>query len=292
MSELSLGLLALTLAIAAVLLLLGQRQESPAEVDELAPLLQHPSRGWMTAFDARLRSLNRHLRLPVLLAALTLVSVLVWMLFSMLLPTQPLVPVLAGVVVLPVSVLVIKDLAAWQTRRFETALVDVVDLVYAASSDGTPPLLALEVAAKASPRLIRVALADLVRRIRLGSSIEVATAPLLQRYPSEGAGLFINMLRSHWYAGAEFKGLLGALGHILRERRSFRQTLQGKLSGARYALIFAAFFPYIMIPFFLWKEPRWLLPLTQHAQGPTLMFLALMAQVVGFLWMRRILRMR
>ncbi|WP_439861538.1 type II secretion system F family protein [Pseudomonas sp. MBLB4136] len=287
MAELFLWLLAGGgLLLSAGMLL--RRLAGAAPARELA-LLTPPNEGF-AALQVQLRILDIQLRPLLFVAGLLLSSVAVWVIFLSLFPAQLGLSVVAGLAFLPVSLLLMNDLVAWRSRLFETALVDVVDLMHAAAAGGTPPLPALQVAAEASQGFVRKALEDIVRRIRLGASVDEACKPLLSLYTSEGVRLFANTLSSRWHAGGDFEGLLRALGSILRERSFYRQRLQGQLSGARYALLFAAFFPYILIPFFMWKEPGWLLPLTEHPRGPALVLGALLCQILGFLWMRRILR--
>lgn len=289
MAELFLWLLAGTTLIASGILLL-RRLASPAATSGQEPALPTPPRDGFARLQVKLRILNIQLRPLLFVAGLLLSSLAVWMIFLSLFPTQLGLSVVAGLALVPVSLLLLNDLVAWRSRLFETALVDVVDLMQAATAGGTPPLLALQVAAEASQGSVRQSLEDIVRRIRLGASVDDACQPLLGLYSSEGVRLFANTLTSRWHAGGDFAGLLQALGGILRERSFYRQRLQGQLSGARYALLFAAFFPYILIPFFLWKEPGWLLPLSEHPQGPVLVLGALLCQILGLLWMRRILR--
>lgn len=160
----------------------------------------------------------------------------------------------------------------------------------ALSASGASPLHALDAASKGSPQFVSKPLLEIVSRLRLGDTIENATRPVLQAYRSEGVRLFIMALRSRWHDGPHFESLLRALSSTLRQRRQFMVQMRGQLSGARYALLFAAGFPYLLIPFFMWKEPDWLLPLTEASTGPTVLYTAILCQIGGLLWMRTIMR--
>ncbi len=290
MAEIFLWLLSLGALLGSAAFVLRRWQGEPTVADAHAMAALGEQREWFEGLQKALHILNINLRPVVFIAGTLLSSVAVCSVFLALFPEQLALAVVAGIALIPLSGLLMKDLVAWRARRFETALVDVVDLMHAATAGGAPPLLALQVAADASQGFVREAVEEVVRRLKLGASIESATNPLLQLYASEGVRLFVNTLTSRWHAGGDFAGLLAALGSILRERSAYRQRLLGQLSGARYALLFTAFFPYVLIPFFLWKEPTWLTPLTNHSLGPMFMLSALVCQVLGFLWMRRILR--
>ncbi|WP_298189888.1 type II secretion system F family protein [uncultured Pseudomonas sp.] len=288
MAELMLGLLAVVAMLASAVLVFRRLSAGEQQAVSLDSIMQPQDRPLGLA--RLLRVLNIQLRPALFIGGVLLVSAAVFSLFLSVFPTRFTLALVAALILLPVTLLLINDLAAWRSRQFETALVDVVDLMYAAAAGGTPPLRALQVAADGAQGFVRKALYEIIRRLELGASVDEACKPLLRLYSSEGVRLFADTLASRWHAGGDFEGLLQALGNILRERSFYRQRMQGQLSGARYALLFAGFFPYILIPFFLWKEPDWLIPLTQEPLGPTLMLSALLCQICGFLWMRRILR--
>ena len=288
MFELMLVVLAVVAMLASATLVFRRITGGERQAVSLESIMQ--PRDKATGLARMLRVLNIQLRPTLFISGVGLVSGAVFSLFLSVFPTRLSLAVVAALILLPVTLLLINDLVAWRSRQFETALVDVVDLMYAAAAGGTPPLLALQVASEGAQGFVRKALQEIIRRLELGSSVDEACKPLLRLYSSEGVRLFADTLASRWHSGGDFEGLLQALGNILRERSFYRQRMQGQLSGARYALLFAGFFPYILIPFFLWKEPDWLVPLTQHALGPTLMLSALLCQICGFLWMRRILR--
>ncbi|MBE95294.1 type II secretion system F family protein [Marinobacter sp.] len=224
------------------------------------------------------------------IAGIVLTGTAVSLAFSTVFPEHPGLSALAGISFLPVSYFILKDLLLWRAQRFEHALVDVLDLMTALSASGASPLYALDTASKGSPKFVSKPLLDIVSRLKLGDTVENATRPVLHAYRSEGVRLFIMALRSRWHDGPHFESLLRALSSTLRQRRRFMVQMRGQLSGARYALLFAAGFPYLLIPFFMWKEPDWLLPLTEASAGPTVLYTAILCQIGGLLWMRTIMR--
>lgn len=237
-----------------------------------------------------LKRLNIELSPLIVLLVGGACSLCISLVFLLMFPNKILLSAIVGLAILPLIAMILYDITARKTKRFERALIDIVDLMHSATAGGTSPLAALKIAAQASRGFVREAMEGIIKRLQMGASIESAVMPLSNRYPCEGVHLFVKTLISRWNSGGDFEGLLAALGRILRERNAFRRQLRAQLSGARYALIFAGIFPYVLIPFFIWKEPDWLLPLTNHVWGPTFMFVAAVCQVFGFLMMRRILR--
>lgn len=290
MGERLLWLLALAGLVGSAAVLLRQRRDRPAagRLDGEDTLVPHADAGGR--LQAGLEALDIRLRPALFLGGAALTGGAVVLVFLSLFPERTALAIAAGMALIPTAGLVLRDLVVWRAHQLEGALADVVDVMQAAVAGGTPPRLALELASQSVQGIARTAIAALVRRLELGASAETATAPLLRRYPSEGVRLFADTLTGHWHTGGDFAALLAALGRILRARRRHRQRLQAQLSGARYALVFAIGFPYLLVPFFLWREPAWLAPLTTHPLGPAAMLSALLCQVAGVLWMRRILR--
>ncbi|MEP2613972.1 type II secretion system F family protein [Marinobacter alexandrii] len=226
----------------------------------------------------------------VFASGLCLFAVTISLLFLTMFDEEIGFSIAAGVTFFPLAFYVLKDLVAWRAQEFEWYLVDALDLSASLSASGVTAVKSIEAGAQGASQIVKVELDYLVLRLKLGDSIEGATARLMDRYRSEGVRLFVNLLRSRWHGGADFDVLLRALAKVLRERKAFLMQSRGQLSGAKYALLFAAGFPYLLIPFFQSQEPEWLAPITTHPAGPVILYLAIFLQVFGLLWTRAILR--
>jgi len=265
-------------------LILGRQMPEPADaIQNLHEKQALPLTRYLQILGVRLE--------PIVFAAgLCLIAVTISLLFLTMFEEEVGFSIAAGATFFPLALYVLKDLIAWRAQEFEQDLVDSLDLAASLSASGVTAVNAIEAAAKGSTPAVRTELLNLVVRLKLGDSIEGATARMLDRYRSEGVRLFVNLLRSRWHGGADFDALLRALARVLRDRRSFLIQSRGQLSGAKYAVFFAVIFPYLLIPFFQSQEPEWLAPITTHPAGPVILYMAILLQVVGLLWTRAILR--
>lgn len=243
-----------------------------------------------SAFKRNLRVLGIKLEPFVFAGGLCLTAVSISLLFLTLFEEEIGFSIAAGLTFFPIAFYILKDLVAWRGQAFEWALVDALELAASLSASGITPINALEAAADGAEPMVKTELLELVTRLKLGDTVEGASARLLDRYRAEGVRLFVHLLKSRWLGGADFHALLQALAKVLRERRTFSIQSRGQLSGAKYALFFAAVFPYLLIPFFQSQEPEWLNPITQHPAGPILLYMAILLQVIGLLWTRATLR--
>ncbi len=187
---------------------------------------------------------------------------------------------------------IVTEIAVFRARRFEEKLVDTIDLIVGALQAGEVPDRALASAADLSDEPVRSELEELVSRLGLGMAIERATARIMTRYDCEGAQLFAQTLIAKWQTGGDLAPVLISVNAILRERLRLRLRLKGQLAGASLSAIMIAILPYLLIPFFLWRQPRWVDHLVEHPMGPQLLFGAMLLQLLGFLWLRRIMKVR
>lgn len=192
--------------------------------------------------------------------------------------------------VLVMLVLLLRDLADRRGRRFETRLLDAMDLMSAALQGGLPARQALQAAAQGSRGAVREELEEIVQRLELGLSMEQAVQRIGWRYDTEGVRLFRQALIAKWHSGGDFATLIRAVNGLIRDRVKLRARVEGQLSGARYAAIFSGGLPYLLIPLFLWRQPEWFEALFSHPRGPALLVGAALLQLTGFFWLRRILR--
>lgn len=194
--------------------------------------------------------------------------------------------------VLVIAALLVGDYVGWRTRRFEAALVEAMDLINTALRGSMSAPMALKQAAQSSDGHIKIELQEVVRRLELGLPIEKAVQRMGSRYRSEGVRLFTQALIAKWHTGGDFSELLDSVTKLMRDRVKLRLKVEGQLSGARYAGLFSGLLPYVLIPFFIWKQPQWLEVLLDHPSGPASILAAVFLQAIGYLWLRRVLRIR
>jgi Flp pilus assembly protein TadB len=247
--------------------------------------------------EPRVSKVERYLRTlkleaePLLfVAAVFMVSLAVFLVFLELFPDAFAMAGLAGLALVVFAFSLLKDLSLWRARQFETKLVDAIDLMQASLQAGESPRQALRTTAEASKGLIRTEFEEVLRRLELGLPIERATSRMTGLYDTEGVRLFVQVLVAKWNMGGDLLLMLRSINRVIRDRIKLRLKINSQLSGARYSLFFVALIPYILIPVFLWKEPGWIDTLTSHRLGPTFLLAAILLQVAGFFWMRRILR--
>jgi tight adherence protein B len=292
-------LLALGVAIFASGELVREARLRRSEQDHLERVAgDSTGHGEDTRADARtpgkLESLLRRggLELPVLafLLAVALfaggVAFLVWG----LMPEIPLAAVLAGLLALFFPFSLLTSAAHHRARKFLEKFVDAIDVMCAALDGGEPPSNALASAAVSAEEPARREMREAHQRLQLGFSVRRSFARMVERYDSEGVRLLTQTLIVKWQAGGDLAPVLRSVNQIARELLRHERELRSHLAGAQASAILTAVLPYLLLPFFVWKRPEWFHELTTNPLGLQLLTAAIILQFVGFLWLRRLMR--
>lgn len=244
----------------------------------------------LAALDRFAQMLNLAARPWMLLLIALLLSLVVLLVTLELAPGAIVVAVIAAIVFFLALQRLIEGYCEWQTQRFEEQLVDSIDVMTAALVAGASPLKALEAAARWSEGRTKRELQEVLRRLELGLDIEQALDRIINVYDSEGARLFAQALRAKWQIGGDLAEILTATNRIVRERNKMRIQAAGQLSGIRNASLFVACMPHVMYVLLLILQRPWIASIHADPVGQRLLYAALALQVLGFLWLSRILK--
>jgi len=210
----------------------------------------------------------------------------------MVLPAIPLAGLLAGALAALIPFSIIDAVAHERARRFLERFVDAIDVMCAALEGGEPPANALASAASSAEEPARAEMREAHQRLQLGFSLRRSFSRMVERYDSEGARLVTQTMIVKWRTGGDLAPVLRSVNQIARERLRHERELRTHLAGAQASAVLIAILPYLLIPFFLWKRPEWFRELLGTQLGLQLLTAAILLQFVGFLWLRRLMRVR
>lgn len=283
-------LIALCICLACYSLFTLWRSTMVSSTEETFSVQPSTPRKKVTKVRQTLQTLNWRVEPFMLIAILVAASFCVFFIFLEFFPNATTLAAISGGAVMLVTFFILNDVASLIRHKFEQKLIDALDLIQAAVAGGVSPQRALRVAANASRGAVARELNEVVDRLEFGLPIEQAIERMQYRYNSEGVRLFRQALLAKWHSGTDFAPLLRSVSSLLRERIKLRIQIDGQLSGSRYAAIFAGSLPYLLVPLFFWKEPNWFEPLKNSEYGATYLLAGVLSQVIGYLWLRRILR--
>jgi len=80
------------------------------------------------------------------------------------------------------------------------------------------------------------------------------------------------------------------MSHSARDRQDVRNHLMAVTSGSRLSAFGMVLGGIIAVAFLTWLEPDYVRAFLENPKGPWLLFIAFMLQVVGAIWVWRILK--
>jgi len=184
----------------------------------------------------------------------------------------------------------LREVAWLRAWRFENRFVDAIDLMVSALAAGETTTQAIASAADGARQPVKSELREVVNRLEASLPIERALSRLVSRYDSDGTRLFTQTLVAKWELGGPVAPVLQAVNRSIRNGLLLRRQLHSQVSVAQVAAIGVAIMPYLVIPVYLWKRPQTLAVLWSSPIGPSLLLGAILLQLVGFIWLRRLLR--
>ncbi len=240
--------------------------------------------------ERRLRAAGIGIGPAVVASALVLLAVLIGLGVLRAFPGAFFAAALAAFLAVALPWSLLGAWARWRVGRFEEKLVDAVGFMASALEAGENPLGALATAADAAEPPAAAALDGVVRQLAAGSSIERALTLVIRGYDSEGTRLFTQTLIAKWRAGGDLAPILQRVAQLMRERLAMRLRLKSEMAGARISAVIVAVLPYCVLPVMLWRRPDWIRVFFEHPLGTRMIFVALLLQLLGFLWLRRLFR--
>ena len=238
----------------------------------------------------KLRLLDINLApISVLIGILTL-SICAYMAIHTAFPQHQSIAVIMALAILISSYFVLDDLVTWRIKRVETELVDAMDTMHSSLQAGLSPLQAISTAASLAKGPLKAELTEIVTRLSSGYDASQSVNRLVNRYNTEGTRLFAQALVARHQTGSDFNAMLQAVTKLMRQRIQQYQFINSQMSGTRYAAFFCGLMPYVLIPLFVSQEQHWFAPLLDHPNGANFLSTALLLQIIGFFWLRKVLK--
>lgn len=197
-----------------------------------------------------------------------------------------------GLVVGVIASLIEGYMHAGRSLRFETQLVDVIDLVVSSLGAGSATMDSLEYAARESEKPLRPLMLDLVGRVRLGDTPQSVLDQFARLVPLESFRLFCFTLTVHEEVGGSLAPTLSTVARTIRDRIEMQRRVRAEATQAQASVIGILLITY-GIGFITWRtEPERMESFLGSDAGTKLAAAAVMLQALGLIWMSRLTRVR
>ena len=184
--------------------------------------------------------------------------------------------------------MVVKRRAAARMDKFEEQLPDAIDLMTRAIRAGHPINAGFQMVAEEASEPTAGEFRRVFEEQRFGLPFEDAVYGLADRVPLVDTRIMATAMLVQREVGGNLAEVLGNLAHVVRERFKIRRqlrviTAQGRLSG----YVLAALPIFVGLAIYLLNQEYATLLFT-HPLGKVMLVIAVVMQVMGYLWIRKI----
>ena len=173
-------------------------------------------------------------------------------------------------------------------RRFEEQFPEAVDLLARATRAGHPFSSGIAMVGKEGPKIVAEEFHQVAEENRFGMSLEDSLWGLVDRVELMDVRIFTTAVLIQREVGGNLAEILDNLGETIRARFAVKRqlrvhTAQGRMSG--YVL---AALPIFMAGALYFLDREYVSILWEHWLGKILVAVAIVLQILGYLWIRHI----
>ena len=184
---------------------------------------------------------------------------------------------------------VVRIRANRRAAKVEEQIPDAIDLLGRAMRAGHPLSAGFKMVADEAPEPVASEFRQVFEEQRFGLPFEDSLLGLGERIRLSDIRILVTAILVHRQVGGNLAEILDNIAHLVRERFKLRRqlrviTAQGRLSG--YVL---AFLPVVLGLAIYTLNRDYMMPIFEEPAGKFMLAGALVFQVIGYIWIRRIL---
>jgi tight adherence protein B len=172
--------------------------------------------------------------------------------------------------------------------KFEEQFPGAVDLLGRAIRAGHPLSAALKMVADDVDEPVAGEFRMVFEEQRFGLPFTESLAALADRVPSPDVRIFVTAVLIQREIGGNLTEILDNLAEIIRQRFTLARQVKVLTAEGRYSVYVLTAMPIFIAAFVYFSNPAYLRPLWETDIGRLMLYGALGAQVVGYIWMRRL----
>jgi tight adherence protein B len=185
----------------------------------------------------------------------------------------------------------------WNQRRkrlkaFGAQLPDALELVARALRAGHSLAAGMHVVAEEMPAPIALEFGRVYEEQNLGIQLEDAMRSLCDRVPNLDLRFFVTSVAIQRQTGGDLAEILDKIGYVIRERFRIMGQVRALTGEGRLSGIILIALPFVLFFVVLHLNPKYVELLWTTDEGINLSIAALISQVFGALWIRKIVNIK
>jgi tight adherence protein B len=175
---------------------------------------------------------------------------------------------------------------------FEEQFPEALDFLSRSMRAGHAFSVSLEMLGAESPDPLGREFRTLFNEQNLGANIDVALAGLVRRVPILDVRFFVSAVMLQRQTGGNLSEILTRLGYVIRERFQLRGQVKAASAHGRITAGILTVMPVLMVVALSFLAPSYLQILVSDPDGKYLILGAVLAQLLGYLTIRRIVNIK
>lgn len=175
---------------------------------------------------------------------------------------------------------------------FEEQFPEALDFMARSMRAGHAFSVSLEMMADESPEPLGLEFRQVFNEQNLGAPIETALKNLALRVPLLDVRFFVSAVLLQREAGGNLAEILTKLGYIIRERFRLKGQVKAVSAHGRITALILCVMPVIVSILLMIVAPEYLTLLAEDPDGKYLIVGAIMGQIAGYFWMKKIIKIK
>jgi tight adherence protein B len=175
---------------------------------------------------------------------------------------------------------------------FEEQFPEALDFLARSMRAGHAFSVGLEMLGEESPEPLGLEFRTLFNEQNLGAPMEVAFANMVRRVPLLDVRFFVSAVMLQKQTGGNLSEILVRLAYIIRERFRLKGQVRAASAHGRMTAIILTLMPIALMIGLFFVAPGYLQGMANDPDGKYLILAALIAQILGYFFIRKILRIR
>jgi tight adherence protein B len=177
-------------------------------------------------------------------------------------------------------------------KEFEEQFPDALDFLARSMRAGHAFTISLEMLGQDAPEPVGHEFRTVFNELNLGAPMETVFANLAKRVPLMDVRFFVSTIMLQRQTGGNMSEILQRLGYIIRERFKLRGQVKAASAHGRITALVLTFLPLATVIALSLVAPTYLPMLADDPDGKWLIVAAMVAQLVGYLTMRKIVNIK
>jgi tight adherence protein B len=176
--------------------------------------------------------------------------------------------------------------------EFEEQFPEALDFLARSMRAGHAFSISLEMIGDESPDPLGLEFRTMFNEQNLGAPMEVALANLERRLPLVDVRFFISSIMLQKQTGGNLSEILTRLAHVIRERFRLKGQVKAASAHGRLTATILTMMPVGLMVGLMFVAPGYLQGMAKEPDGKWLIVAAILSQLVGYYFIRRIIRIK